>query len=219
MAHVQTQRLGTECMRLENWLPASTALVSERHVTYVDAPADAVYRAIWRADLGGFIVRALLTVRVVFVPLLLGEWRQARARITRYRRTDSRLTLQSLLESGFCQLEAAPNEELVLGLTGRFWIASGGLTPCSAETFRSGPPDGLAQAAWNFQCEPVGDGTTALSTETRVRVAPGPARSGFLRYWFFVRPFSGMMRRLMLRAVRREAETARGSAARTTLAD
>lgn len=59
MAHVQAPRLGGDCMRLDNWLPASTALVRERHVTYVDAPADAVYRALWRADFGGFIVRAL----------------------------------------------------------------------------------------------------------------------------------------------------------------
>ena len=193
-------------MRLDDWLPVSAAVVRERHVTTIHAPADAVYRALWRADFGGVTSRTLLAVRLV--PALLGDWRHARERVVRYRRSDSRLTLQAFLRSGFAELEAVPNEELVLGLVGRFWTPSGGLTPTSAATFRTGPPDGQAQAAWNFRCDPAGEGATRLSTETRVRVAPGAARSRFLAYWFVVRPFSGVLRRLMLRAVRREAEGA-----------
>jgi hypothetical protein len=193
-------------MRLDDWLPISAALVHERHVTTIHAPADAVYRALWSADFGGVISRTLLAVRLV--PALVGDWRHARERIARHRRGDARLTLQSFLKSGFAELEAVPNEELVLGLVGRFWTPSGGLTPTSAATFREGPPDGHAQAAWNFRCDPTGDGATRLSTETRVRIAPGAARWRFLAYWFVVRPFSGVLRRLMLGAVRREAERA-----------
>jgi hypothetical protein len=193
-------------MRLDDWLPESAAVVRERHVTTIHAPADAVYRALWRTDFGGAISRALLAVRLV--PALLGDWRHARERVARYRRGESRLTLHSFLKSGFAELEAVPNEELVLGLVGRFWTPSGGLTPTSAATFRTGPPEGQAQAAWNFRCEPAVDGSTRLSTETRVRIAPGAARSRFLAYWFVVRPFSGLLRRKMLGAVRREAEGA-----------
>lgn len=193
-------------MRLDHWLPVSAAVVRERHVTLIHAPADAVYRALWRADFGGLLSRTLLAVRVV--PALLGDWRHAPERFARYRRGDARLTIQAFLQSGFAQLEAVQNEELVLGLSGRFWTPSGGLTPTSAATFQAGPPIGQAQAAWNFRCDPAVGGATSLSTETRVRVAPGVARSRFLAYWFVVRPFSGLLRLLMLRAVRREAERA-----------
>jgi hypothetical protein len=193
-------------MRLDDWLPVSTAVVHERHVMRIRAPADAVYRALWRADFGGIIARMLLAVRLV--PAMLSDWRHARERLARHGRADAGLTLQMFLQSGFAQLEAVENEELVLGLSGRFWTPSGGLTPTSAETFRAGPAIGHAQAAWNFRCDPADAETTSLSTETRVRVAPGAARSRFLAYWFVVRPFSGLLRVLMLRAVRREAEGA-----------
>jgi hypothetical protein len=44
--------------------------------------------------------------------------------------------------------------------------------------------------------------STAL---VRVRVAED-SRASFRRYWTVVRPFSGLLRRVMLRAVRRAAE-------------
>jgi hypothetical protein len=43
-----------------------------------------------------------------------------------------------------------------------------------------------------------------LITETRVRVA-ADAHTRFLLYWGMVRPFSGLLRRLMLRDIRRTA--------------
>jgi hypothetical protein len=45
-----------------------------------------------------------------------------------------------------------------------------------------------------------------LSTETRVHVADPAARRKFRRYWFVIRPFSGLIRILLLRAARRRAE-------------
>ena len=49
-------------------------------------------------------------------------------------------------------------------------------------------------------------GTAVLSTETRVHVADPAARRKFRRYWFVVRPFSGVIRILLLRAARKRAE-------------
>ena len=46
-----------------------------------------------------------------------------------------------------------------------------------------------------------------LSTETRVHVAEPAARRAFRRYWFVIKPFSGLIRILFLRAVRRRAES------------
>lgn len=177
----------------------------------VRAPADVVYRALWQADFGGPIARVLLAIRLI--PALLTDWQAARARLARYRRGEERLNLQAFLAAGFASLDEAPNQELVLGLTGRFWTAGGSLIATHPETFRNGPPPGQAQAAWNFLCTPAPDGGTELSTETRVRIDSGPARSRFRAYWFVVRPFSGLLRRAMLRAVRREAERSRGAAA------
>jgi hypothetical protein len=47
--------------------------------------------------------------------------------------------------------------------------------------------------------------STLLTTETRIWCADGRARRRFALYWALVRPFSGLIRILMLRAVAREA--------------
>jgi hypothetical protein len=49
-------------------------------------------------------------------------------------------------------------------------------------------------------------GCGSLSTETRVHVADPESRKRFRRYWFVVRPFSGLIRIQLLRAARRRAE-------------
>jgi hypothetical protein len=51
-------------------------------------------------------------------------------------------------------------------------------------------------------------GPMSLSTETRVHVADPASRTKFRRYWVVVRPFSGLIRALLLRAARTRAEAA-----------
>ena len=45
-----------------------------------------------------------------------------------------------------------------------------------------------------------------LVTETRIALTDEAARRAFRRYWLVVRPFSGLTRRLLLRAAKRAAE-------------
>ncbi len=66
-------------------------------------------------------------------------------------------------------------------------------------------PSGRVQIAWNFRTEEVGAGRTRLHTETRVRCDAGSKRR-FGLYWWLVRPFSGLVRREMLRLARAAAE-------------
>jgi hypothetical protein len=102
-------------------------------------------------------------------------------------------------------------EELVIGLLGKFWTARGALcATLSIEDFHKGPPKGYALAGWNFTVAARPDGLTELATETRVWCAPD-ARVKFHAYWLLVRPGSGLIRRSMLGAIRREAEGRRGA--------
>jgi hypothetical protein len=87
-------------------------------------------------------------------------------------------------------VEDVPGEGLVVRLRGQFWL-----------------PSGRGEGA---QAEAVADfriGFGRLSTETRVRVDDPVARRKFARYWRVIRPFSGLIRILLLRAARRRAET------------
>ena len=85
-------------------------------------------------------------------------------------------------------LEDSPGERIVLGLTGQFW------------RLRGGQRDDC-KAVLDFRIQP-----SRLTTETRVHVGDLRARRKFARYWFVVRPFSGLTRILILRAVKRRAE-------------
>jgi hypothetical protein len=185
---------------LDAYVPDPDAL--ERHAVVVRASPAAVQEALWRADLGGPVARALLALRVL--PAAVRGGADARARLAALRRHRA-LTLYELSAGGFARLTQTP-EAVVLGLTGRFWTLGGGIVPTDPATWGAGPPAGMAQAAWSFEVSPHGAGHTRLVTETRVRCADAATRRAFGRYWRVARPGSGLLRHLMLRRIRRWAE-------------
>lgn len=65
---------------------------------------------------------------------------------------------------------------------------------------------GAAKGAWNFRFEPLAGGRTRVTTVTRVAAGDAAARRSFGRYWRLIRPFSGLIRIEMLRALRRKLD-------------
>jgi hypothetical protein len=180
-------------MRIESFAPRYDAI--ETHSIDIDAPPDVVYRALRTTDFTAApIIRALMFLR---------SWHCAPKR----RAT----TLATLTSAGFGLLAEEENHELVLGVVGRFWRPTGNILPFDVAQF-SAPVPGTAVAVWNFAVTPRGDGTT-LSTETRVVCADAKSRRKFLAYWFFVGPFSALIRRVMLRAVKSAVTLQRSRAA------
>jgi hypothetical protein len=184
--------------------------VVERHRTRVRAAPEIVFSAIRSADLSGdLLTRTLLAARAVpagFIALVqsphaaVTEFRSRRAERARG------LDLAAFERAGFSVVGERAPEELVIGLLGRFWTPRGGLCAnVSPAHLSAGPPQGYALAGWNFTITARDDGTSELRTETRVWCA-ADARTKFRAYWLVVRPGSGLIRRSMLRAIRREAE-------------
>jgi uncharacterized membrane protein (UPF0127 family) len=184
--------------------------VVERHRTRILAPSAAVYAAIREADLASApVTRTLLALRAV-PAALLALFRSPRAAIAEYRERGTRrvMRLADLERAGFRVVAERGNDELVLGLLGRFWTPRGDLcADVSRESFPAGPPAGMALAGWSFSVHPLRDDVTELRTETRVLCAPDVRRT-FRLYWLIVRPGSGLIRHDMLRAIRRRAESA-----------
>jgi hypothetical protein len=170
----------------------------ETHSITIDASVERVYEALWTADLGGSSIIKLLLVLRAMPGLISNRCRPQPRR--------ARITLRTLIDSGFGILAENPGREIVLGVTGKFWRPTGNLSPFHREDFDSPVPPGLARAVWNFSIRESGVDQTILSTETRVICGDDASRRKFRIYWFFVRPFSGLIRRLMLRAVRRACE-------------
>jgi hypothetical protein len=186
---------------LDAWMPAWDEV--ERHSTVVRAPAERVYATARKLDVGRSpVIRSLLALRSL--PSLLSRRRESGR--GEPRGGGSGMSLDRLVASGFVVLDERPSEELLLGLVGRFWTADGGCVRVTPDEFRAFDRPGYARAAWNFSLAPE-PGGVRLATETRVLCTDDEARRSFRRYWRFIGPFSGLIRREMLRALRLAAES------------
>lgn len=108
---------------------------------------------------------------------------------------------------GFVVLEQHPGKEIILGLIGQFWKATGKIQRCTKEQFISFDDPGFAKTIWNFELSTQADNQVLLETETRIFSLGETVRKKFARYWFFIRPFSGLIRAEMLRIIKKKAET------------
>jgi len=108
--------------------------------------------------------------------------------------------------ANFVPLGRDGDREIVGGLVGRFWRPDFGLVrvdgPSEFLAFK-GPC--TAKLAIGFCAEQVGD-ITRLTSETRVHCPDRYSFMMFLPYWLLIRPFSGILRRRALEAIRRFAE-------------
>ena len=108
--------------------------------------------------------------------------------------------------TGFLLLVDDPERELVVEIV---VIAPGGVKrPGTPEQFKELEASGVAKAVMNFRIEEAGDGACLVSTETRVHATDASAQRRFARYWTVIRPGSGFIRRMWLRAIKRRAESA-----------
>ena len=179
-------------MLIDSFAPNPDAV--ETHSIAINASSEEVNRALWTADLGGsLIIKLLMGLRS------LPEFILRRGCVPPRKQA---ITLQTVIDSGFGIL-ANQREEIVLGVTGKFWRPTGNLSPFKREDFDRPVSPGLARGVWNFSVKEDRPGRTILSTETRVVCGDDVSRRKFRVYWFFVRPFSGLIRIIMLGAVKR----------------
>jgi hypothetical protein len=75
-----------------------------------------------------------------------------------------------------------------------------------ADDFTRFVRSGFAKVAWNFRLRTESPGSTVLSTETRIKCFGQGALWAFRIYWSLVGPFSGLMRKAILKQVKSEAE-------------
>jgi|SRR5262245_50375994 len=174
---------------------------SEVHSILIRASRQTVYEALHTADLAESAMVKLL--------LLLRSTPGIMARGFRALPGNQKITLLTLMDSGFGLLAEQPPEEIVLGVTGRFWRPTGNVSPFVRADFDRPVPAGFARGVWNFSVKEAGPGRTILRTETRVTCGDAASRRKFLGYWLIIRPVSGLVRLIMLRSVRRIAEAGR----------
>ena len=153
----------------------------ERHARRVDAPPEHVFAAVREvtlAEMGVFRV--------------LGWLRGIRV-------AADRPFFEVALAGGWEVLAEEAGRELVLGAIGQPWRLRGG--DRSDGDFAKFDRPGYAKLAIDWRLE-----GGVLSTETRVFLTDEESRRKFRRYWLVIRPWSGLIRRVWLRAIDRRAQ-------------
>lgn len=170
--------------------------VDERHDIVIAATPARVFQALKSVDFADSrLVRVLFRLRGL--TRLVSAERRGAGRAFR---------LETFLRSGFVLLAEQPDEHVVLGFVGRFWALDGDLVRVGPADFTAFHRPGYARAVWGFEIAENGPGRSRLATETRVQVVDAGSRRRFGMYWRLIGPFSGLIRKEMLRVVKGAAE-------------
>jgi len=178
--------------RIDQFLP--THDFGATYELHIDAPPSLVYQCLLRSDFNKpWVVRLLMTIR--------SGKRPPRNRVPGD-------LPQRLRGTGFVILDDVPVEELVIGVAGKFWCPDGGrCLDLTAGDFCGFARAGYAKVAWNFRLRTESPKCTVLSTETRIKCFGRAALWKFRIYWNLVGPFSGLIRKAILKQVKTEAES------------
>lgn len=116
--------------------------------------------------------------------------------------------LDQMLAGGFALLGEEPGRELAAGVVARMWRPGGDVQEIAGgPEFVAFQRPGFAKGAMDFRVlGQAGGASTRVETETRVLATDAAARRAFGRYWLLVRPGSGFIRRVWLRAIAQRAE-------------
>lgn len=180
--------------------------VAERHRIRVDAPAGITFAAAKETSLEeSRIIRTIIRAREV----ILGSPRDETER--------PRGLVEETKSLGWGVLAEVPGQEIVLGAVTRPWEPR--------VVFRAIPPDkfaafnepGYVKIVWNLRADRLDPAHSGFSTETRVTTTDATARERFRAYWARFSPGIVLIRWILLRNVKREAERRAGENGRVAI--
>jgi len=155
---------------------------NEFHSIKVNASANNIYNRMLSCDVSRrFLVKSLFRLR--------GMPRQL-------------YTINHLINMGFIKLDEQPGKEIVFGIittSPTFNCCQSNVTPA---LFIQNKSTSIIKAVINFQLQEESNSTHVISTETRVWCGSDEMRNKFRLYWFFVKPFSQLIRTSILKEMK-----------------
>ena len=107
---------------------------------------------------------------------------------------------------GWGLLAEAPGREIVVGAITQPWMGNVVFRALPPDQFRAFRDPGYVKIVWTLRADPAGLAESMFRTETRVSTTDPSARRKFRWYWARFSPGIVLIRRMMLGAVKREAE-------------
>jgi len=169
--------------------------VADRHMIFVGAPAEITLSAACDVQLeNSALIRAIFKGRELF----LGSEPD--------RKNRSRALLEEVKELGWGVLAELPGREIVMGAVTKPWEPNPVFQALPPDEFQAFQEPGYVKIIWTLRANPVRNGRSIFRTETRAVATDVEARRKFRRYWAFLSPGIIAIRRVMLPAVKAEAE-------------
>jgi hypothetical protein len=191
--HVAPPARDDEDALLDHFMPAYE--VVERHHIRVAAPAEMTFAAACETNLlSSPISRAIFRAREI----ILGSTPEEADR--------PRGVLALTKSIGWGVLAEVPGREIVMGAVTQPWKADVTFRPLPPEDFAAFNEPGYVKIVWTLRADPIDAARSVFRTETRVIATDASARRKFRRYWSLLSPGIIIIRAVMLRPVKREAE-------------
>jgi hypothetical protein len=168
--------------------------IRERHQITIRAPAGFVLQLARDFDMQSIpLVRAIFGLRA----RLLG------AKVVPRRPAG---LVAEMLGLGWGRLAEQPERFFVAGAVCQPWQPNVTFQAIAPERFAGFAEPDQVKIAWTLEAEPLGPALTRFATETRAVATDAAARARFRRYWWAFGVGIVLIRWLLLRAVRRQAE-------------
>jgi hypothetical protein len=114
--------------------------------------------------------------------------------------------LEQMRELGWRVLAEVPGREIIMGAATQPWEPNPVFHGLGPEEFLAFNQPNFVKIAWTLRADPLTDAESIVRTETRVLTTDEQARSSFGRYWSLVAPGAVLVRLVMLRRIKKEAE-------------
>jgi hypothetical protein len=111
-------------------------------------------------------------------------------------------TIRDISKLGFVKLDEKPGEEILFGIISNRPTFSGCEIIKSPSEFIEHRGENIIKAVINLSVHSESSLNQIVSTETRVWCGSSKMKKGFRIYWFFVNPFSRIVRRSMLHQIK-----------------
>jgi len=182
--------------------------VVERHHIAVSAPAETTFAAACKSDLSqSVIVSTLFKVRELALTCAARRTTTAAENGTVADDKSRPKELVSQLKAiGWEVLAEIPGHEIVFGAVTQPWITKPIFRAVAPEEFAKFHEPGYVKIAWTLRADPTGPQNSIARTETRAITTDTYARARFRRYWSLVWPGVVLIRKVLLRAIKAEAE-------------
>ena len=178
---------------LDRFLPRYD--IVERHRIGVHAPAEVTFAAACDTDLGASpVVRGIFRAREI----ILGSDPPAASQV--------RGIVAQTQALGWGVLAEVPGREVVLGAVTKPWEANVAFRAVPPQEFAAFDEPDCVKIAWTLRADPLTPARSMFRTETRAIATDAAARVKFRRYWSLLSPGIIVIRWMMLRPIKTEAE-------------